>query len=101
PLSNRLVVDRSVRKLCIALNMLADASAICAMRPAVCRRPQDSQALSENPTTTQRDVARMTVFSSADTVKRFNMMLFPKSARIWKQNGKDLERTADGSNTEP
>jgi hypothetical protein len=35
--------------------------------------------LSENPTTTQKDVARMTIFSSADTVRRFNMMLSPKT----------------------
>jgi hypothetical protein len=45
------------------------------MRLAACRRPQESQALSENPTTTQKEVTRMTVFSSADTVRRFNMML--------------------------
>jgi hypothetical protein len=33
------------------------------------QRPQESQALSENPTTTQKEVTRMTVFSSADTVR--------------------------------
>ena len=73
--SSRLVVERSVRRLCIALKMFAEASAITAMRLAACRRPQESQALSENPTTTQKEVTRMTVFSSADTVRRFNMML--------------------------
>jgi hypothetical protein len=72
---SRLVVERSVRRLCIALNMFAEASAMTAMRLATCKRPQESQALSENPTTTQNEVTRMTAFSSADTVRRFNMML--------------------------
>jgi hypothetical protein len=62
-----------VRKLCIALNKFAEASAISEMRLAICSRPQDSQALSENPITTQNDVARITDFKSADTVKRFSM----------------------------
>jgi hypothetical protein len=35
--------------------------------------------LSENPTTTQKEVTRMTVFSSADTVRRFNMDAPPKT----------------------
>ena len=69
------MVERSVRRLCIALNMLAEASVTTEMRLATCRRPQASQALSENPTTMQNAVVRMTVFSSADTVRRFNMML--------------------------
>ena len=77
-----------MRRLCIALNMLAEASAITAMRLAVCRRPQESQALSENPTTTQKEVTRMTVFSSADTVRRFNMMLPQKLAAIWRERVK-------------
>src|SRR5215207_1559307 len=72
-LSNRLVVERSVRRLCIALNRLAEASATTEIRLATCRRPQESQALSEKPTTTQNEVVRMTIFSSADTVKRFSM----------------------------
>jgi hypothetical protein len=54
--------------------MFAEASAITAMRLATCRRPQESQALSENPTTTAKEVRRMTIFSSADTVRRFNMI---------------------------
>jgi hypothetical protein len=47
--------------------------------------------LNENPTTTLKEVTRMTVFSSADTVKRFNMMLPPnlrafgrKTVKTWK-----------------
>ena len=71
-----------MRRLCIALKMLAEASAITAMRLAACRRPQESQALSENPTTTQKEVTRMTVFSSADTVRRFNMMLPQSCAHL-------------------
>jgi hypothetical protein len=69
-----LVVERSVRRLCIALNMLAEASVITEMRPVICKRPQASQALSENPTTTQKAVVRITAFNSVDTVRRFNMM---------------------------
>src|SRR6185295_2768523 len=45
------------------------------MRLATCRRFQESQALMENPTTTQNEVARMTAFNSVDTDRRFNMML--------------------------
>ena len=44
-----------------------------AIRFVSCSRVQDSQALSEKPMTTQNAVARMTVFSSADTVRRFSM----------------------------
>ena len=40
--SSREVVERSVRRLCIALNRSAEASAICEMRLAVLRRSQDS-----------------------------------------------------------
>ena len=58
--------------------MFAEASAITEMRLATCRRLQESQALSENPTTTQNEVARMTAFNSVDTDRRFNMMLPPK-----------------------
>ena len=78
--NSRLVVERSVRRLCIALNMFADASVITEMRPSICNRPQDSQALSENPTTTQKAVVRMTAFNSVDTVRRFSMVL-PQSCR--------------------
>src|SRR5260370_397775 len=71
---SRVVVDRSVRRLCIALNRFAEASAITEMQLATCRRPQESQALSEIATTTQKEVARITIFSNADTVRRFSMM---------------------------
>ena len=81
--NNRLVVERSVRRLCIALNMFAEASVITEMRLGTCKRPQESQALSENPTTTQKEVVRMTVFNSVDTVRRFSMMLPQKLPAIW------------------
>ena len=84
PFSNRLVVERSVRRLCIALNMFADASVITAMRLVCCNRPQASQALSEKPTTTQNAVVRMTAFNSVDTVRRFSMML-PRGCRAFGQ----------------
>ena len=51
----------------------AEVSATAAMWLVTCRRAQESHALSENPTTTQNAVVRMTVFSSVDTVRRFNM----------------------------
>lgn len=57
----------------MALNMFAEASAISVIRLVLRRRPQDSQALSENPITTQKEVARITDFKSADTVRRFSM----------------------------
>ena len=44
-----------------------------AIRFVNCSRVQESQALREKPTTTQNAVVRMTVFSSADTVRRFSM----------------------------
>jgi hypothetical protein len=86
---SRLVVERSVRKLCIALNMFAEASAITEMRLATCRRLQESHALSENPTTTQNAVARMTAFSSVDTDRRFNIKL-PQSCGHLGKKGKYL-----------
>ena len=48
------------------------------MRLVDLQRPQDSQALSENPITTQKAVVRITAFSSAETVRRFSMNA-PKS----------------------
>ena len=61
-------------RLCIALNRLAEASATTEMRLVICRRFQDSHASSENPITMQKAVVRMTVLSSADTLRRFNMI---------------------------
>jgi len=72
--NSRAVVERSVRKLCIALNRLAEASAITEIRLADCRRCQDSQALSENMTTMTRAVLRITALSNAETVSRLSIM---------------------------
>src|SRR5450432_2574603 len=69
-----------------------------AMRFVTCRRPQESQALSENPTTTQKAVVRITALSSADTVKRLSMMS-PQYSAIWGTNGKHLDRRSAGSIT--
>src|SRR6266702_7183392 len=88
--SNRLVLVRSVRRLSIALNRFAEASEITEMRPAACSRPQESQALNEIAVTIQVDVARMTAFSSADTVRRFNMM-FSQPPAICSQNSKSFD----------
>ncbi len=74
----RLVVDRSVRRLCIALNRFAEASATTEIRLSICRRLQESKALREKPITTQKEVAKITVCSSAETVKRLSME-FPQA----------------------
>ena len=57
----------------MALNMLAEASATTAIRLVNCRRCQESQAVSEKPTTMQNAVVSITAWSSVDTVRRFNM----------------------------
>ena len=81
------MVERSVRRLCIALNMFAEASAITEMRLADCRRRQESQALSENMTTTTRAVVRITALSSADTVNLLSIMAPKKCERHLAQKG--------------
>lgn len=72
-LRSRVVVERSVRRLCIALNRSAEASATCEIRLVALRRPQDSWAVSESAITTQTDVIAITAFSNADTVRRFSI----------------------------
>jgi hypothetical protein len=57
----------------MALNRFDEASAITEMRLVNCKRPHESQALIENPITTQNAVVRMTALRSADTVKRFSI----------------------------
>jgi hypothetical protein len=47
------VLGRLLRKLCIALRAVAEASAITVTRPAVCNRSQGLQALTESTATTQ------------------------------------------------
>ena len=53
----------------------------------------------ESRSTTQKAVARMTVFSSADTVKRFSMNAAPKIPAIWAKNGKHLDSCPAGIST--
>ena len=51
------MLGRSLRKLCIALKALADASAITVIRPAACNRSQEVHALTERNATTQAAIA--------------------------------------------
>jgi hypothetical protein len=69
-----LVVERSLRSLSIALNMLAEASATSAMRSVICSGPQEFQALRELTSTMISAAVRITARRSADTVRRFNML---------------------------
>src|SRR5438552_4599567 len=71
--NSRLVVERSLRRRSMALNMFAEASATTAIRLVNCRRSQESQAVSEKPRTMKNAVVRITAWSSADTVRRFSM----------------------------
>src|SRR5882724_7205794 len=85
----------------MALNRLAEASAITAMRFVTCNRPQESQALSENPSTTQKAVVRITALSSADTVKRFSIIGPLKIPPIWAKKGKYLDSIPAGTTADP
>jgi hypothetical protein len=67
------VLNRSLRKLCIALKALAEASAITVIRPAACNRDQEVQALTERTATTQAAITPMTALRVTDTVSRFSI----------------------------
>src|ERR1700704_1309828 len=73
PFSVWVVFARSVRRLCIAVNALADASAMTDMRPAASSRPQESQAAVTRKATTQAAMTAMTDLSNAEMVKRFSI----------------------------
>ena len=81
------MVERSVRRLCMALNRLAEASAIVEIRLADCRRCQDSQALIENMTTMTTAVLRIMALSNADTVNLLSIMAPKKCERHLAQKG--------------
>ena len=66
-------MNRSVRRLCIALNALAEASAIADTRPAARIRAQESNALTERAVTTPMAISMMTDFSSTDALNQFSM----------------------------
>jgi hypothetical protein len=67
------VLGRSLRKLCIALNAVAEASAITVTRPAVCNHSQELQTLTERTATTQAAITAMTDLRRAATVNRFSI----------------------------
>src|SRR5580658_2639646 len=69
----RTVVDRSLRRLCIALKRLDDASATTEIRFVVASRCHESQAVKQSRATMQVDIRTMTDWISDDTVRRFNM----------------------------
>src|SRR5258708_21055840 len=90
----------------MALKRLAEASAITEIRLVSCNRPQESQALSENPSTTQKAVVRITALRSADTVKRFSIIDPPKFRPFGQKSENILDSatagtTADSSHRHP
>src|SRR5258708_420990 len=73
PFNMRLVVDRSLRRLCIALNRFDDASAISEIRRVEPSPGHESHALTERIATTPMASRTMTDLSNADTVNPFNI----------------------------
>src|SRR5258708_34104287 len=100
-LTSGLVGDRSVGRLCRALKSLAEGWAIPEMRLVSCTRPQESQALSENPSTTQKAVVRITALSSADTVKRFSIIGPPKFRPFGQKRVNILDSASAGTTADP
>src|SRR5205085_12631549 len=92
--NSRLVVERSLRRRSMALNMLAEASATAAIRLVNCRRSQESQAVSEKPRTMQNAVVRITAWSSVETVRRFNMDAPQNSRRPFRRRMVNIQRGA-------
>ena len=84
----RAVVERSVRRLCIALKASPDASEATVVRPATARLCHASHELRPSRTTTMVAMAATTDFNSAFADKRLNIrtalqnpvLLFPMSA---------------------
>src|ERR1700681_3821351 len=66
----RLVVDRSLRRLCIALNRLDEASATTEIRFVMASRSHEFQALTQSKAVMQVAIRMMTDLISADTVRR-------------------------------
>src|ERR1700761_8957019 len=69
----RLVVDRSLRRLCIALNRPEEASATTRMRLVVASRSHEFQALTLSKAVMQMAIRAMTDWMSEETVKRSSM----------------------------
>jgi hypothetical protein len=57
--------------------------------------------LSENPSTTQKAVVRITALSSADTVKRFSIIGPLKIPPIWAKKRKYLDSASAGTTADP
>src|SRR5262249_33536672 len=87
---SRFVVERSVRRLCMALNRLAEASAIVEIRLAACKCCEDSQALSENWTMVMTVVIRITALSNAETLNLLSIMAPKITSAIWPKKSKIL-----------
>ena len=69
----RLVVDRSLRRLCMALKRLEEASATSRIRLVTASRAQEFQALKPSNPVMQGAIRTMTDLISEDTVKRSSM----------------------------
>src|ERR1700730_6809475 len=89
-ISRRFVLGRSLRNLCIALNAVAEASAMAATRPASCHRSQELQALTESTATTQAAITAITALRRAATVIRLSIRSPHRDIRIITGNRKLL-----------
>src|ERR1700753_1574517 len=69
----RAVVERSVRRLCMARKALAEASAITEMRSAVRSRCHESHAPEANRMTMPVAMMAKTDFNNVETATRFSM----------------------------
>src|SRR5579863_284662 len=90
----RTVVERPLRRLCIALKRFEEASATTRIRLVVASRSHELQALTPSRVVVQMAVSAMTDLISEDTVKRSSIG-FPQSkpAHIAKK-GKYLDSGA-------
>src|SRR5487761_1929876 len=80
----RLVVDLSLRRLCIALNRFAEASATTEIRLVAASRPHELQALTLSKAVIQTAIRTMTDLISEDTVRRSSIG-GPRKARPLRQ----------------
>src|SRR5258708_6368449 len=79
PRTRRAVIERSIRKLCSAVNMWAEASVAVAIRSTAFSRVQESQVLTSSAITSAPANRPMTDFNRTLTDRRF-MNVPPKPA---------------------
>src|ERR1700684_1458450 len=78
----RLVLDRSVRRLCIALKRFEEASATKTIRLVVARRLHEFQALMLSNVVIQTAIRMMTDLVRGDTVKRSSIGIPEKTCPL-------------------